>query len=131
MGTRLQLDKRIKASNCTLLGSAGHLSRGEPPPLLRASGLLEHPDRSQDEDQQYGTADGDDEADDGATFLKAQQPGNPEAEYRADDADDDVGTQPHLLIGLHDDARQSADHTADDQSHYPTPGPTSRCDEMY
>src|SRR5690554_1857103 len=129
MGTRLQLDKRIKAGNCTLLGSAGHLSRGEHPPLLRASGLLEHPDRSQDEDQQYGTADGDDEADDGATFLKAQQPGNPEAEYRADDADDDVGNQPHLLIGLHDDAGQPADNTADDQSHYPTHGPTSRCDE--
>src|SRR5690606_4880121 len=104
---------------------------GNTPPLLRASGLLEHPDRSQDEDQQYGTADGDDEADDGATFLKAQQPGNPEAEYRADDADDDVGNQPHLLVGLHDDAGQPADNTADDQSHYPTHGPTSRCDEMY
>src|SRR5690606_26467333 len=68
---------------------------------------------------------------DGATFLKAQQPGNPESEYRVDDADDDGGNQPHLLAGLHDDAGQPADNTADDQRHSPTHGPTSRCDEMY
>ena len=47
--------------------------------------------------------------------ARPRSAGDPEAHERADDADQHVGDPAHLRVGLHDDARQPADHAADDQ----------------
>jgi hypothetical protein len=47
--------------------------------------------------------------------MHVQRVRDGDAEERADDADDDVGQDPHLAVGLHQDARQPADDASDDQ----------------
>src|SRR5512139_209189 len=86
--------------------------RGAPGPVLR---FPENAELAQDEDQQRCTAESDDEARDAAYGREAQQSGDPVAEHRAHHTDRHVGDPAHLGIGLHDDARQPADDSANDQ----------------
>jgi hypothetical protein len=49
----------------------------------------------------------------------AEQACDPEPEQRPDDADDDVRDDPHLSVGLHDQAGEPTHDAADDQRHDP------------
>ena len=80
------------------------------------SGLLEDSERAQHDDQQRRARDGDQEAHDAAAGRETERAGDPESDRRSRHSDQHVGDQAHLGIGLHQDAGEPADDSADDQT---------------
>jgi hypothetical protein len=81
--------------------------------------FLEDSQPAEDEDQQRGADQRYQETDHTAGGGDAHKTGDPEAQCAADHADQHIGDQTHLSVGFHDDARQPADDTTDDQGDDP------------
>ena len=82
----------------------------------RASSL-EHASRPQDHDQEHRAEQRDDKAPEGPEGRDAERARRPVPQDGTHDADDDVREQPHLCIGLHDEAGEPSDDAADDDGH--------------
>ena len=93
--------------------AAGGCPRRRRPPAL-----LEDAQHLQQQEQDHRPADRD-EVDGEALRCDAEARREPPAEHRPDDADHHVRDQPHLGVGLHDQATDPPDESSDDQEHDP------------
>ena len=84
--------------------------------------LLQEPEALHDPDEDDGAADRHHPTAGGAVGDEAEGAEDPAAEGRPDDADDDVGEDPHLGARLHHEAGEPAhdptDHEGHDQAHH-------------
>jgi len=67
------------------------------------------------ENQHDCAREGNQEARQAPRRLESQEPRYPVPDQPADDTDDHVRDDPHLRVGLHEDAREPPDDAANDQ----------------